>query len=299
MVRYSRKRNYQRKRRSPRRPLRRRRFYGKRSIPRRTRRYSRYPRRVAGPGVPVKRFSRSNDWQQSGSDTFAFQVEKDVPFDTYVDNTDPANPVTVTGVRQYATHKIKFPDAGDDTWTRRGNRFFVHGIRFTMKLWTMWSANPSWQNGEIHFALVQARDSNSFISPSSLQPTFSAPIGEPSNDDGRTVSFTDHSIMRPDAIKGKLRNTDYNVITHRKFYATKKLSTENRWFTKDIQFYLPIKKSFAFLDSLHDDYSTKPLYVMLWYVPHSNKHEALGLPADQRYLTVDNFRYSIYFKNTQ
>lgn len=282
----------QRKRRAPRRPLRRRRVYGKRSTRRNYRRYSRYPRRVKGPALPPKRFSNTRVWNKSGQE-YAFRVDKSVPFDTYTDSASQQ----IQGVRQSNSHKMEFPIMGDNPWQREGNRIFIHGLRLTFKIHSEWTSMPSWQDGEIHMALVQFNHpglDQTYI----IDPSFSCPIGAGTNDVQQNQYLSSDTIGRADAIRGKLRHPDYNVITHRKFYVTKKLSTENRWFNKDVQFYLPIKKSVAF-QSNSDTFSTKPFQILMWYIPHSNRHEASTVTDDQKYIYVDNFRYVWYFKNIQ
>jgi hypothetical protein len=162
---------------------------------------------------------------------------------------------------------------------------------------TQWTNQPSWQDGEIHMALVQFNSpglDHTYI----IDPSFSCPIGNGTNDTLQYQVLSSETISRADAIKAKLKSPDYNVITHRKFYTTRKLSTENRWFNKDVQFYLPVKKSVAF-QSNTDTYATKPFQILLWYVPHSNRHEATSVNDDQKYLTVDQFKYVWYFKNIQ
>jgi hypothetical protein len=280
------------RRTAPRRYAPRRRFIGKR-VPRYTRRYSRYPSRVKGPSLPPKRFSQSRDWVLNENNTWAVQIDKTVPFDDYED-TSVTPSVTVPGVRQFATHKLQLPVYGGRTWQRQGNRIYMHGFRFTFKLHSQWTGNPSWLDGELHMAVIQQRDPVAF----NMSPSFSSPIGAASNNDLTFQYFTDKTIRRSDAIKGKLRNPDYGVITHRKFYITKKLQNENRWFNKDVQFYLPIKKMIAF-ENTNEDYGTKPFHVMFWWVPHTNKHELSTVTGEQKHIYVDDFRYAMYFKNTQ
>jgi hypothetical protein len=174
---------------------------------------------------------------------------------------------------------------------RLGRQIFLHGLRFNLqiqtKIDTTWS---EWQNGHIHFALCQATD-DSFLEEDK-KPTFSTPIGAATNDLKDFASIDQNDIGVQDLRYGKLKNDEYKVITHRKYFAGKMNSFGNDEVCSTRQFYIPIKKNIIF-DNAADQYGQRPFFLLVWYVPTNNYKEPLD--RGDRIVYV-NARHSAYFK---
>lgn len=288
MVRYSRHSRSKRtsRRRSVRRTYRRGTRYSRRG--RRTyRRYSKYPRRVRAPGLDIKRKSRTTEYEGNPSSEPSFRYDTSQEFDT---ETQP------TG-RRTAVWAVKLTDSqGGNQYQRVGTQIYVHGFRFQFYITHTFPSGPAdlWQNGCLHFALVQKHDP--IETGEALQPEFSAPIGAPTNDTKDTVAYNDYSITRNDIIFGKLRSSQYNVITHRKFYVTRSNEQQHPIFEKNIQFYIPIKKRVAF-ESDADHYGMKPFYMMMWYVPINQENADAMSSEEIKYVDVNDVKHVTYFKS--
>lgn len=194
------------------------------------------------------------------------------------------------GDRTWAFHAIPITDIqGTRNDQRVGRQVFLHGIRFTMQIQTTIAPTlDSWTNGHIHFALIQALDDE--ITSTNQKPTFSAPIGDPNLDPRSTIPIDDSLVSRMDIATAKLKNDEYRVITHRKYFAGKVSQLANQAVCSTRQFYIPIKKMVQFRTS-SDVTGTKPFHIMVWFVPSSNYS---GETVD-RFIRV-NMRHATYFK---
>lgn len=288
MVRYSRYSRSKRtsRRRSVRRTYRRGSRYTRHS--RRTyRRYSKYPRRVRAPGLDLKRKSRTIEYEGSPASEPSYRYDTSQEFDTESQATG----------RRTAVWAVKISDwEGAQQWQRLGTQIYVHGFRFQFNITHTFPSGPAefWQNGCLHFALVQKHDPAE--SGEVIQPEFSVPIGPASNDTKDTVGYNDYSIKRNDVIFGKLRSSQYNVITHRKFYVTRRNDQDHPIFEKNIQFYIPIKKRVAF-EGDSDHYGMKPFYIMMWYVPLNTENADVMSSDEIKYVDVNDLKHVTYFKS--
>jgi hypothetical protein len=167
---------------------------------------------------------------------------------------------------------------------------YLHGIKFNIAIDTLIPATTAgnWQNGHIHFALVQLKDHSP--STASQKPTFSAPIGDSTNDSLMIVPYDSSTISLTDIQCAKLRNPEWNVITHRKYFVGKRSSTSNTAIQSSRTFYVPIKKNVEFrADSFTA--GTKPFAVLFWYVPDNQV-----IVGSARTVKV-YLRYSTFFRN--
>lgn len=196
--------------------------------------------------------------------------------------------------RAYIFDKLLMTDIqGTRNDQRLGRQIFLHGIRFTLEMFTeIQSQRDSWTNVHIHCAVVQALDDE--VGPSNQKPTFSTPIGDHANDIENVVPIDNSSIIAADVRYGKLKNDEWKVITHRKYFLGKLSQLGNEQIVNTKQFYLPIKKSIQF-DNASDQYGTKPFYIMIYFTPTNNYKEP-AIDGD-REIKV-KARHSCFFKTT-
>lgn len=174
---------------------------------------------------------------------------------------------------------------------RLGRQVYLHGFRFTVATGTdISAAYDNWQNGHYHFALCQAVD-DSFLT-GSMKPTFSSPIGDPTNDQKSFVPYDDPTLDAIDVRKGKLKNDEYRVITHRKYFVGKNNSFQPEKQDRTYQFYIPIKKNIQFETNL-DQQGLKPFFLLLWYVPDNGVKEDALMGERKATIVV---RHTAYFK---
>jgi hypothetical protein len=255
-----RKRNYQRKRASRRRTARR--TYGRyqrRSGYRRTnRRMSRYPRRVNGPARrPARHYNTENLSPLINIDLNGLNFGGDV-----ADRKHTWTPVFLSPASG---------QTGGSNEQRLGRQVYVHGFRFNLHLRTTIPATKDqWQNGHLHFALLQAHDTS--VNTINQQPSFSSPIGLALNDLNNFVYYDSGTLGRSDIALGKLKNSEWKVITHRKYFMGKTSSLQNEIRESEHSVYIPIKKNVQFINA-NDRQGTKPFYILCWYVPTNNHEE--------------------------
>lgn len=177
---------------------------------------------------------------------------------------------------------------------RLGRQIYLHGIRFNIFIKTVISAaDDSWQNGHMHFALCQANDDS--LLAANKKPSFSTPIGDVGNDQ-RDFAYIDdaasgQTVWLQDLRNGKLKNDEYKVITHRKYYIGKSSTFSNEQVACQRQFYIPIKKNIQF-ETNTDVIGMKPFFIMFWWVP---SNEYMQPTASDRYISVW-CRHATYFK---
>lgn len=277
----------QRKRAAPRRTARRRRYGRRYRRSYRGRRYrrrtSRYPRRARGPLNPPKR---------------NFATTK-----LSLNTTDPANPQywksfiiatnnefdSAPSGRQSVNYPFQLCSGGISSTHRIGTRCYLHGFRITFNIETSIPNNTTlWQTGYLHFCLVQMNDTD-ISNTTPILPEFSTPIGGVSNDTS-SVLWTNALIRREDACHGKIKSKSFKLITHRKYYVGPTSTTSNKKISRDIQFYIPIKK-FVQFTSEADTYGSRPFRILMYYVPKDNNY------AEVRQINVSHIQVCSYFKN--
>lgn len=269
---------YRRRRQGKRAPRRRtaRRTYGRRRVRKPVMRTSRYARRASGPARRPARHYHSEEVTL-------------LDFDNKLLNfggspSDRKSTWTQMTLVENSTQ-------GGNNDQRIGRHIYIHGFRFSLQLRTIIPDTLSkWQNGYIHFALVQQNDLDVPTSPANYQqPTFSSPIGTSANDVNNIVLYDNSQCTRSDIAVAKLKNPDWRVITHRKFFLGKTTAIQNEQVERDIQFYIPIKKTMQF-SSGADTRGTKPFNIITWYVPTNSE-----LDANTRFINAW-CHYVTYFK---
>lgn len=146
-----------------------------------------------------------------------------------------------------------------------------------------------WQDGTLHFALVQLNDREKGDPVTSVtEPTFSTPIGTLA--DPNVVPLTQSTLHRTDLVHASLKSPDYKVITHRKYFLGNHKPNSNRVKMSDIKMYIPCKKMVQFTEQT-DTHGTRPFKILMWYVPKNAHYEEV------RTITVSNISTTAYFKN--
>lgn len=272
---FRKRRNYQRKRATRRRTARRTygryRRYANRKRPQRV---SRYARRAAGPARRPARHYNTD------------LLDPMLSFDLLNLNFGGT-----PGDRKYSWNSLFLFDStptGVANDQRLGRQCYVHGFRFHLHFRTQIPDTASeWQNGNFHFALLQANDTS--VNSINQKPSFSCPIGVRANDLSNFVYYDSGNLSRSDIALGKLKNSEWRIITHRKYFIGKKSADQNTLREYETEFYIPIKKNVQFINTT-DRQGTKPFYILCWYVPTNNHKEVSSR-------TVNSWcRYVTYFK---